>query len=282
MPIRPPHRPVRAQLTHTVPQAEPLLPLGAVQWGSGDTIGERKVSLVCLPIERSARRRLPSRGSLGPHFPTFAGTMRRYDCPLSLSGASLVARLPDTLPASVVRGVPRGLMVEWKPPTTPGLLVTRSPIPGMQQGDSWLSQVPECPLCRHAPLSDPGGVLCTRHIARRTAAFQPLDTVGFSTTIHFSGLHHAAYLFATPGFVRPFTGRHAGSLLTCWLDFSQVGLEPYYSHPLGNNNQFRGVTSSSKVSGLPWRDQWVVRLGTPLRLLIGSPRPPEIARSVGS
>ena len=46
------------------------------------------------------------------------------------------------------------------------------------------------------------------------------------TTIHISGLNHAAYLLATPGSVRPLTGRHAGSLLTGWLGVSQVGLEP--------------------------------------------------------
>ena len=88
----------------------------AVQWGCGDTIGERRVSLVCQPTARSARRRLPSRGSLGPHFPTFISTIRRYDCPLSLSEASLVARLPDTLPASRVRSVPHGLVTRGKPP----------------------------------------------------------------------------------------------------------------------------------------------------------------------
>src|SRR5262245_32090918 len=100
----------------------------------------------------------------------------------------------------------------------------------------------------HAPLSDPGAVLGTRHNARRTAAFRCLHTVGFplstalraillSTTIHISGLNNAACLLATPGFVRPLTRRHAGSLLTCWLDVSQMGLEPQGSHPLGNNNQ---------------------------------------------
>ena len=47
-----------------------------------------------------------------------------------------------------------------------------------------------------------------------------------STTIPISGLHHAACLLATPGFVRPLAGRHAGSLLTGWLGVSQVGLEP--------------------------------------------------------
>jgi hypothetical protein len=47
-----------------------------------------------------------------------------------------------------------------------------------------------------------------------------------TTTIPISGLHHAACLLATPGSVRPLTGRHAGSLLTCWLGFNQVGLAP--------------------------------------------------------
>jgi hypothetical protein len=88
-----------------------------------------------------------------------------------------------------------------------------------------------------AATSDPGGVLHTRHSAPRTAAFRRLQTVGFpldpalrdillSTTIPISGLHHAACLLATPGFVRPLAGRHAGSLLTGWLGVSQVGLEP--------------------------------------------------------
>src|SRR5262249_32494078 len=146
-------------------------------------------------------------------------------------GASLVARLPDTLPASVRWWSPlRARVLVEAPRITPGPLVTRSPTPGMQQGDRWLSQVPELPLWVHAPLSDPGGVLYPCHSASRTAAFRRLQTVGFplhttvrdilmSTTIHFSGLNHAACVLATPGFVRPLTGRHAGSLLTCWLDF---------------------------------------------------------------
>ena len=48
------------------------------------------------------------------------------------------------------------------------------------------------------------------------------------------------------------------SLLTCWLGFRQVGLEPPGSHPLGNNNPFHGVISNPKVSGLPWREQALV------------------------
>ena len=84
-----------------------------------------------------------------------------------------------------------------------------------------------------------------------------------TTTILFSGLNHAACLLATPGFVRPLTGRHAGSLLTGWLGISQVGLEAHWTrHPLGNNNQFHGLSPNSKVLGFPWRDQCFVRPGT--------------------
>src|SRR5262249_56784814 len=73
--------------------------------------------------------------------------MRRYDCHLPVSGASLVARLPDTLPASRVRGVPHGLMIEWKLPTTPGPLITRSPSPGM-----WARRQVALPSSRVPPL----------------------------------------------------------------------------------------------------------------------------------
>jgi hypothetical protein len=49
-------------------------------------VGELRVSPLSPASGCSARRRLPSRGSLGPHFPTFLGTMRRYDCRLPVSG----------------------------------------------------------------------------------------------------------------------------------------------------------------------------------------------------
>src|SRR5215813_13266595 len=51
------------------------------------------------------------------------------------------------------------------------------------------------------------------------------------------------------------------SLLTCWLGVSQVGLVLIRTHPLGNNNQFHEITLNSKVSGLPWREQALVRPG---------------------
>ena len=89
----------------------------------------------------------------------------------------------------------------------------------MQQGDKWLSQVPELPLWMHAPLLDPGGVLNTRPCVFRTAAFRSLETVGFpldtslrdilwTTTILISGLNHAACLLVRSSFVRPLLGWH--------------------------------------------------------------------------
>jgi hypothetical protein len=80
-----------------------------------------------LPPTRSARLRLPSRGSLGPHFPTFTGTMLRYDCPVSLSGRFAWRSLPDTLAAPSLCVPQSGSLTagSWLP--APGLLFSRYP-----------------------------------------------------------------------------------------------------------------------------------------------------------
>ena len=160
---------------------------------------------------------------------------------LPVSGRCACRSLPDTWRAAVAFVVSHmGAQPGGSPPAPPGPGGARSPLPGMSQGARWFSHVPTSPLCMHALLSDPGGVLGTRPIAPRTAAFRPLDTVGvllettvssllLSTTLRLSGLHHTACILATPGSVPPLAETHAGSLLTCWLDFSQVGLEPQFS-----------------------------------------------------
>src|SRR4030095_16842847 len=97
---------------------------------------------------------------------------------------------------------------------------------------------------RHSPsrVQDCGlPALATRRLSTRSLLMDIL----LSTTLPIAGRDHAAYVLATPGCVRPLTGRHAGSLLTCWRDFSQVGLAPYSAHPRGNSNQFHGVPSNS-------------------------------------
>jgi len=106
---------------------------GAVQWGSGDTIGEHKVSLVCLAHWKpcSTSPSLPwVPWALVPHLHRYYATLRLPSCPSRV--ASLVARfpIPCVLPWFVVSlpgSGPRGKA----PRIPPGLLVTRSPIPGM-------------------------------------------------------------------------------------------------------------------------------------------------------
>jgi hypothetical protein len=72
-----------------------------------------------------------------------------------------------------------------------------------------------------------------RLCAFRTAAFRHTKNVGSTTIIEISGLHHAAYALATPGFGLRLTARPrvhyrpAGYALIGWD-----------SHPLGNNGSF--------------------------------------------
>jgi hypothetical protein len=55
-------------------------------------------SLPCLlPADALPGGRLPSRGSLGSHFPTFAGTLRRYDCHPAHLGVLHVSLVPRYL-----------------------------------------------------------------------------------------------------------------------------------------------------------------------------------------
>src|SRR5215510_16420114 len=94
-------------------------------------------------------------------------------------------------------------------------------------------------------------VLCMPHGLSET------NTIGYifrgSMTRPASSLTPASYAHCWAG--------TRSSLLTCWLGVSQVGLVLIRTHPLGNNNQFHEITLNSKVSGLPWREHAVVRLG---------------------
>jgi hypothetical protein len=99
------------------------------------------------PVGHSARRRLPSRGSLGSHFPTFIGTMRRYDChpvPLGSLRLSLASRYLACFRAFVVSLA--GSCPGGSPRTRQGLWSPGPPVRAARQGDRWLSQVPEFPL----------------------------------------------------------------------------------------------------------------------------------------
>jgi len=139
--------------------------------------------------------------------PPFSGRFARRSRPESLACFRLFGVSP--------RGSCRGGSLH----VTPGPLLARCPKPEMWPGDRGLSPVPERPLWLHAPLSDPGGVLDTCPGVSRTAAFRPLETVGFSlnpslrvillsTTIPISGRNHAACILVPSSSVRPLLGVH--------------------------------------------------------------------------
>jgi len=165
-------------------------------------MSERKVSLVSRPSWHALPDvAFPPVGRLGLPSPPSPVLYDATTATWPARGAALVARspIPCVLPSFVVS--PQGSWPGRSAQPTPGLLLTRSPLPGLAHGARWLSQVPACPLGRHAPLSDPGGVLRTRHNALRTAAFQGVHTVGFPQRYTFRGaitrptcsLHPASY-----------------------------------------------------------------------------------------
>ena len=144
----------------------------------------------------------------------------RYDCQPAPLGALRLALAPHYLVCC--RAFVVSLTGAWSgrsPRPRQGLWSPGPPCPGVWQGHRGRSHVPEFPLRVHAPFSDPGGVLGTRPDALWTAAFRPLDTVGFllpaalrnillSTTILLSGLHHAACPLMPSSSILPWLGVH--------------------------------------------------------------------------
>ena len=64
--------------------------------------------------------------------------------------------------------------------------------------------------------------------------------------MNFSGLSHAAYALATPGFTHTLLGLHAGSLQLWRLAFTGGIRAVACLHPLGNNIPFHKFLSDSK------------------------------------
>src|SRR5215471_8816316 len=96
-----------------------------------------------------------------PHLPWYYAPLRLPPARLESLRLSLASRYLTRF--HYVRGLPRGLVVWSKPPDHARAFGHPVPLfPGLSQGDRWFSQVPELPLWRHAPLSDPGGILRTR------------------------------------------------------------------------------------------------------------------------
>ena len=172
-----------------------------------------------FPAERDARRCLPSSGSLGSRFPTFTGTLRRSDSPLPVSGRFTRRWLPATVPAS---------LRSWCPPRARGLVEAPRPRQGLWSPGppirEWCTETGGSPTFPSYPSEDmprsqtPVVSCALASVAHRIVAFRRLQTVGFdldtaeaillTTTLHLSGLNHAAYLLAHSSFVLPLLGWH--------------------------------------------------------------------------
>jgi len=172
-----------------------------------------------LPDTRDAWRCLPSRGSRGPHFPTFPGTLRRADDPLPVSGRFPRRSLPATAPASRCSWCPhRAHDLGEAPRSRQGLW---SPGPPLRACGSETGGSPTFPRSPSAdmPRSQTPGVSCALAcIAPRIVAFRCVHTVGFclatsealllTTTIPIAGRNDAACLLAHSSFVLPLLGWH--------------------------------------------------------------------------
>ena len=168
----------------------------------------------------------PPVGPLGLGSPPSPVLCSAKTATLSVSRHFTCRSRPDTLPASVR---------SWYPPRARGLVEAPRPrqglwSPGPHSGNVTRRQV-ALPSSRVTPVKTCPALRprwCPAHSPKRTqdCCLPATEHRRLTTTLSISGLHHAACLLATPGSVRPLTGRHAGSLLTCWLGFNQVGLAP--------------------------------------------------------
>ena len=213
-------------------------------------VSAESLSCVC-PLNALPDGAFPPVGRVGLTSPPSPVLCAATTATLPISGSFTCRSFPDTLPASVVRGVPSGLVARRKLQGTPGPVVTRSPSPGI-----WSRRQRALPRSR-VPLVE----TCPALRPRWCPAYSPYRTQDcclpvrahrrLTTTLHISGLNHAACLLAPPGSVRPLTGRHAGSLLTGWLGFNQVGLEPYWLAPTGKQQPISWAHAQFQGFGLP-------------------------------
>ena len=94
-------------------------------------------SLSCFgPLHTLPDVAFPPVGRLGLTSPPSQVLCDATTAALPISGSFTCRSFPDTLPASVVRGIPDGLVARRQLPVTPGPVVTRSPTPGLAQGDT--------------------------------------------------------------------------------------------------------------------------------------------------
>jgi hypothetical protein len=145
--------------------------------------------------------------------------MRRSDDPRPISGRFTRRSLPDTVPASLRSWCPpRARDLVEAPRSRQGLWSPGPPIRELCTETGGSPTFPSYPS-EDMPRSQTPVVSCAlAAVAPRIVAFRRLQTVGFdlgtaeaillTTTLHISGLHHAACLLAHSSFVRPSLGWH--------------------------------------------------------------------------
>lgn len=81
-----------------------------------------------------------------------------------------------------------------------------------------------------------------------------------TTTIHFSGLYHTAYILVPSGLGLPLRGLPSDFATDPQATLWSGGTFPnlLQDHPLGNINQFHGISPNSKISDLSWHEHPIV------------------------
>lgn len=142
-------------------------------------------------------------------------------------------------------------------------LVKVAPIPCFDRETFGSPEFPGYPYEQMTRSQTPVVTLNTCLSAFRSAAFQKIQSVGFrllslkrdqvypmTTTLHFSGLNtDPPFSFHLASDPRRRVCPQV-SLLPCRLDFRQVGLAPFCTHPLGNINQFHPYSGNPEVPSL--------------------------------
>ena len=145
--------------------------------------------------------------------------MRREDDPLPISGRFARRSLPDTAPASRRSWCPhRAHDLVEAPRSRQGLWSPGPPFRVCDKEPGGSPKFPRSPS-EDMPRSQTPVVSCAlASVAHRIVAFRRMQTVGFcldaaeaillTTTLHISGLHHAACFLVPSSFVRPLLGWH--------------------------------------------------------------------------
>jgi hypothetical protein len=181
-----------------------------------------------------------------PHLLRYYARLR---LPRALLGSLRFRSLPNTLAAPSVCVPSAGSLAAGSCLPTPGLLVSRYPCSSgvRYPGDTWLSQVPEFPLWLHALLLDPGGILRTSPWRTQDCCLPLVPQRQLSLANCRQGYPCGPRLYTFRGSIprpevllppAPYSPHGActrSSLLSCWLGFAQMGLEPHGLSPTGEH-----------------------------------------------